>query len=1155
METGTVAVGHPVDVASGAVFTIAHDFDLPGTLPLSWRRHYATASATRKWLGPRWSTPFFVTVERDSDGYRLNTDEGSVVTFPLEKEPEPSGPILNVAATMELTARAGRITILHWHNGDDDIFRMLFEPDGEGHFRLSAYENLAGHRITVTYDAAGRPTGLHQELENRRVQLRYDAANRVTQVSVLDAQRGAVPMARYEYAGGNLSAATNAAGATTRYEYDSEGRLIAEIGELGAVFRFTYDKDGRCVHTTGDGRYMERYLRYDRVRRATAVTNSLGEVTTYFSNLTGQVLQVVEPTGGVTTREFDEFGRITAVRFPDGGEKRCTYDEGGNRAAITDPLGNTTSFVYNEQHQPIQITRPDGGVTRMEYDDRGCLIALENALGTRWEYRRDERHLVTSAISPTGLVLRKSYGPDLRWYEVSDNLGLLRRVEFDGFGNPTTVRDGEKLLRQYQCDPQGRVLQIELVGGRTMRFSWNAMDQLTARVGASGERDVWEYDFFGQLRGQVNAAGDRESLEYDTEGRLTGVRNRAGETTSFVYDATGNVSQEETFDGRVLRFEHNPAGYPVRVIDADGRWIAHQFDAAGQMVVRETSDGLRQEYGYDTEGRLTAARTGVNEVLLKRDILGRVVEEHQGTWVIESVWDLEGRRVIRRIRGRPEFDLATAYDVRGRPTVVRNNTRSVLETEWDTIDRRVRRTALETVSERMTYDFADRLVMQETAVAQGVAFSRRYRWDASDRVIHKSDSRTGQFEYVHDALGRLTAVVQDGRVQESYDYDPNGTILATHRGRREVAPGGRTLGLEDRRQEYGSHGAVVAIRGAGWEMRLEYNGELQLRESTDSRGTHVHYEYDGFGRRTAKVVNGDRREFLWDGCELVGEATGDTLDLVVFQENMEPRVLWWHGTPFTLISDATGIGHELVGVNGQVQWLARFTAYGELADGQGEPASPFRFRGQYFDHETGFAYNLRRYYDPATQCFLTPDPLGVEAGANPYEYPRNPIDWDDPFGLRCTNRHREKMAERRMDKYYKDRGYKRITLPPTSRSRTQGVDAVYYKKDGNPRYIIAEAKYGTNDLHTTTHSGEQMSNKWINTGVGDVPSTAPSRLDEAVGPARAQTIRDASANGLVERHVFYAPEGEPRTVVGAPYTGSGPGSQNPTAGPFTPVPD
>ncbi|GAB0172724.1 hypothetical protein [Helicobacter trogontum] len=66
-----------------------------------------------------------------------------------------------------------------------------------------------------------------------------------------------------------------------------------------------------------------------------------------------------------------------------------------------------------------------------------------------------------------------------------------------------------------------------------------------------------------------------------------------------------------------------------------------------------------------------------------------------------------------------------------------------------------------------------------------------------------------------------------------------------------------------------------------------------------------------------------------------------------------------------------------------------------------------------------------------------------------------------------------------MDKYYKAKGYKRISLNKAQGLDDKihhGMDGIYYNPNKNPKYIIAEAKFGTSKLDRKT---KQMSDEWI----------------------------------------------------------------------------
>lgn len=83
--------------------------------------------------------------------------------------------------------------------------------------------------------------------------------------------------------------------------------------------------------------------------------------------------------------------------------------------------------------------------------------------------------------------------------------------------------------------------------------------------------------------------------------------------------------------------------------------------------------------------------------------------------------------------------------------------------------------------------------------------------------------------------------------------------------------------------------------------------------------------------------------------------------------------------------------------------------------------------------------------------------------------------------------------------FFENQGYQRISIERVTDLNIpthKGIDGVYYKVDGRPPYIIAEAKYGTSKLGKTL-DGKQMSDSWIN-GSG--------RLEDAVGKDVADDI-------------------------------------------------
>lgn len=74
--------------------------------------------------------------------------------------------------------------------------------------------------------------------------------------------------------------------------------------------------------------------------------------------------------------------------------------------------------------------------------------------------------------------------------------------------------------------------------------------------------------------------------------------------------------------------------------------------------------------------------------------------------------------------------------------------------------------------------------------------------------------------------------------------------------------------------------------------------------------------------------------------------------------------------------------------------------FGEVISVTGPASLDARFPGQWFQLESGLAYNWHRHYDASLGRYTQPDPLGVKAGPSVYGYADgNPVMWVDPEGL------------------------------------------------------------------------------------------------------------------------------------------------------------
>ena len=193
-----------------------------------------------------------------------------------------------------------------------------------------------------------------------------------------------------------------------------------------------------------------------------------------------------------------------------------------------------------------------------------------------------------------------------------------------------------------------------------------------------------------------------------------------------------------------------------------------------------------------------------------------------------------------------------------------------------------------------------------------------------------------------------------------------------------------------------------------------YNGSTytwmgrELRKITSGSNTYS-YKYNADGIRTSKTVNGTTTEFFLNGSQILAQKTGDSV-MRFFYDSTGKRVGFANGTMlFYYLYNVQGDVIAIVrAATGQVVAKYSYDAWGNctVTNATGYAVgdkNPFRYRGYYYDTETGLYYLNSRYYNPEFGRFISADGFvstgqGI-TGSNMFAYcGNNPINRYDPSG-------------------------------------------------------------------------------------------------------------------------------------------------------------
>ena len=185
-----------------------------------------------------------------------------------------------------------------------------------------------------------------------------------------------------------------------------------------------------------------------------------------------------------------------------------------------------------------------------------------------------------------------------------------------------------------------------------------------------------------------------------------------------------------------------------------------------------------------------------------------------------------------------------------------------------------------------------------------------------------------------------------------------------------------------------------------------------LAEIKDGSDTYS-YKYDENGIRTSKTVNGVTTYFNTRDGVILSQTDGTDTWYFQYDKNGTPIGFIFNGTQYFYLTNQFGDVFGITDVNDIQLVTYTYDEWGSLkriicGDGEEKLANtnPIRYRGYYYDTETGYYYLQSRYYDPSICRFINSDApeiakisKGITAGSNSFAYcNNNPINDSDPSG-------------------------------------------------------------------------------------------------------------------------------------------------------------
>ncbi len=342
-----------------------------------------------------------------------------------------------------------------------------------------------------------------------------------------------------------------------------------KAGDLPALStKYEYDSKGRITKVT-DALNLSSTSVYDRMGNLSSATDALGNTVSYGYNRWGQLIQTTYPTGSVEAKSL-QWAASDGNRATDAIYKTTASVTGKPDATVFyDALGrNLRSVTQNISGQNVYINKfynVKGQLRLTSYPS----FEKNNGFGTAYFYDKYGR---IQNERPHDHTINISYAYNKRTTTITKNL----QVSIDPSDDPTIKRKSVKTI--------------------------NALGDLISSEDDAGNKVTYTYHSSGQPL-EISAAGVVTKMEYDNCGRQNKIIDPSAGTKTYKYDAAGNVIEEIDAENRKISMVYDQYSRLEKKIHPEFT-VNYTYDKYSTLTSESTTNGNPTAYEYDKLGRI-----------------------------------------------------------------------------------------------------------------------------------------------------------------------------------------------------------------------------------------------------------------------------------------------------------------------------------------------------------------------------------------------------------------------------------------------------------------------------------------------------------------------------------------------------------------------